>query len=150
MTDRKPTSAKAWKKQTHLVELPSGNVAELRRINIMAKIDPSGNSKQFLAVQVASGMAGQQIKLDPEAAAQSLNELNELVTDAFVSPELVLGAPETDDQLALIDLDQSDYEFVLEWVMGGEALNGARRFPDQSKAGVPAGTEGGAVEDATG
>jgi len=139
------TKGSAWR-TTEDVELPSGNVARLRKPDVLALIMSNGEIPDVLSAQLLAGMQGgaapKQIELTAENVSGLLEVVNTVTRASFVLPRIV-DKPEaemTEDEIGIEHVAFNDRVFVLKWAMGG-SIAAAQRFPDSpARVGtVPAG-----------
>jgi hypothetical protein len=149
---RKATAATKWRQKddpTVLHELPSGNVARLRkRVNLRALVR-TGKLDAEIPVALARALSG-----DMSNPQEFLDAQDTLVALAFVEPEIVTDGKATNGAIHINDLEDEDFEEVWEIAFGGGE---EARFRGDSGSVEPGGdgedvreTSERAAEDATG
>jgi len=122
MSDKKITSAKSWR-SAQVVELPSGNVARLRKVSVTAMLAfgrvPNAllsMAQEFTTQGVDVGEATQ----DQEKFGDFVRFTHFVAEQAFVEPKINLNpeAELADDEISILDLDDADLLFVLHWSQG--------------------------------
>lgn len=123
------TSAKRWKGEGTVVELPSGNVARLRAPDVLGLVMENGAIPDVLAKLISA-------HIDPGAqpqvgySAKDLGELASVLTTVckacFVEPRM--SEVESDDSIRPVDVSLNDKMFVMTWAMGAQAA-AVRTFP---------------------
>lgn len=145
MTHPQPGRAAAYRKtQGEEVLLPSGNQVLLRRPPLQVWLS-NGRLPQTITAaaieSVQSGTEREQAQAEvmtrianstPAEQQATLKFMVDVVTYAFVSPKLVIGAT-SDDELDPSELEEADFNFVFAWA--------TRSLPEQ-----PVGNEGATVE----
>lgn len=130
------TPAAKWKRTTETVQLPSGNIAELKRPNTISLIMEDDNIPDQLTNFVLGKING-----GPDGTINAENrkpvmQLARLVAkEAFVNPRIVEGEPDYDaGEIAITDVDDFDLFAVLEWAVsaGGSFRSGAAAAAKQS------------------
>jgi hypothetical protein len=141
----KPNFASAWKKQTMVVEFPSGNRAEVARPDAMSFLAESGDiPDDFLTILMASS------REESDAATSALTPNRKLeyakfmvaaserlISTYFVNPVVVSGnAPNYENgEISHEDvkaMDSQDKQFFLNFGMyGGEPVEALKRFRQQ-------------------
>lgn len=109
-----PTSVKDWKR-TEDIELPSGNVARLKRVGLLDLIGQGGipDTLSPLVTEVASKKT---LQLDFGSLQQYEALVNVVVKAAMVEPQVADEAgPET---LAVRDIDWLDRQHIFQWANG--------------------------------
>ncbi len=131
------TSGRAWReKNQEEVTLPSGNVALLRRPDMMA-LATEDDAPNVLAGVVVAAMQGQdmkQLEIKPTGLKDLVALLNKIARAAFVSPKIV-DNPQGEDEIALADVSLADKSWILTWAMGTDGA-AAARFPGEPGGGV--------------
>jgi hypothetical protein len=140
------TEASQWRKKTELVQLPSGNTAELQHINLVAMIAKHDNVPNFLLAKVNEQLNGKpKLKLmavpeaaaDPLAAKNAIEALLWLARNAFVYPKLVDGEPANDDEVNIDDIALEDLTFASNYAVGdANMIIAADRFRDAANGNV--------------
>ncbi len=149
------TSGKAWRARTEEVQLPSGNVAELRKPDVLALVMRNGGIPDVLTAQVMGGLVDENAK-PPEFGAKELGQLLEMlnvVTRAcFVNPRIVdkAEAELADDELRIEHVSMEDKQFVFAWAIGGGDGSAVQNFLAQQAQRLDALSHGAGVGDATG
>lgn len=136
----KRTPAQAWRTKPQLVELPSGNVAELRRLNLIAMMKKQADVPNFLLVKVQEGISGKRkTKLLSEEAPEvdakdALESLLWIARECFVYPKLVDGEAQGDDEACIDDIGLNDLMFVMDYAIGDiRTVQTVERFrPDEN------------------
>jgi hypothetical protein len=131
------TPASEWKKTTIIAELPSGRVAELQRISPIQMVMEDGSIPDELygyMIQAANGtLNDEQIQNDPVALKAFFTLQIKVVYAAFVNPKVVPENPNREaGEIALVDVDDIDKQFVANWAMqGGDEKAALKRFRDE-------------------
>ncbi len=159
MGKKQRTEASQWRKKTELVELPSGNTAELQRINLVTMIAKYDNVPNFLMAKVNEQINGKpKLKVmaapeaadDPLAAKNAIDALLWLARNAFVYPKLVDGEPANDDEVSIDDVSLEDLTFASNYAVGdANMINAADRFRDAANGNVESLPASGSVADET-
>jgi hypothetical protein len=131
------TSGRAWRdKNQEEVTLPSGNVALLRRPDMM-QLATEDDAPNVLAGVVVAAMQGKDMKkleVKPTGLKDLVALQNKVCIACFVSPKIV-DNPQAEDEISLADLTMYDKSFVLTWAMGTDGA-AAARFPGEPGGGV--------------
>lgn len=141
-TPSEATTASGWFRPpaTEVMELPSGNVARLRRPSVLAmmKTGQIPNPLIEAAAAVASGTASPDYQRTAEL-------IDFLTAAAFVEPRVVLEGPTVDGELHIDEISDADKKFVVAW-----AQSEARAIDTfhGERAGVEGGGDGGDVRGA--
>ncbi len=123
MDTTKLTSATEWrriKEEGQTVELPSGNVVQLRPVSMEA-LYASGAIVDGLTPIVASiiSTGGFSSGNEPEAildAAKKMIELKRILcTACMLSPKIVDEPDYDNNEIAYFDLSSEDSEFIMSW-----------------------------------
>jgi hypothetical protein len=127
------TPASAWEKQTELVELPSGKVAELQRPDMIDMVLRDGSIPDSLASLVVESIttgARTEWKPTTDELPGIANLLDTLCKACFVYPRVVESEPDYDaGEIALKDVKSIDRMWLMSWAMdGGEEASAARNF----------------------
>lgn len=145
----KLTPAKSWRK-TELVELPSGNVAELQRMNVLTMVHRGGDdAPNFLKNQVAASLQQNGSKKTAENITFELKDPMEAVATihffakaAFVTPRLVDAPTDADNEVYIGHLSEEDLTFAMAYALGDrvsvDALSEFRRQAEANVEPVPA------------
>lgn len=144
----KPTTARAYramlrdkqkKKQSEMVELPSGLVFELVRPDLQAFIITGRYPQSIVRTALKSmrdrgiaptdteEIAKLTVAMDGEQLNESLIFMREIVREACVNPRIVMGASE-DDEIEPSELDIDDFNFIFAWCVNYEG--------DKNAAGI--------------
>lgn len=145
------TTASAWLAKVHEVDLPSGNVAGLRKVDALGMIGTDGKIPQVLEPMFNGGKpTGKQPSIDD--SVQFAAFLNRITLASWVQPPI---APDGDARIAageaitLADVSTDDKLHVLMWNMGGEALiNAAQTFLEAQSERVQPAPDGDDVRPA--
>lgn len=142
------TSGEEWRRPREKgisVELPSGNVARLRRVSLMTFIR-QGKIPKPLAGLVHKMITGPK----KQRVAKLLNNLDDvkafatmveaICTEAFVMPRIG-EEPLSEGEISIDDVDSDDQMFVFNWTQGGEVkdLEDSRgeQAGDEDSGGIP-------------
>lgn len=144
-TPLQPTSGKAWRRSRlagELVKLPSGNVARLRRPDLLDMV-MSGQVPDSLTPIVEKAFfeaPDEQSREETgrafvqEAGLAGFNELLRLICQAaFLEPH-IMDDPQAEDEISYGDLDFADKMFVFTWAAGEVA--DLEKFPTEPDGGV--------------
>jgi hypothetical protein len=137
------TPAAQWKKSI-LAELPSGMVAELRRVSAIQMVMDDGSIPDDLygyMLQAADGSLNENdIKNDPKALKGYFMLQMKVVKAAFVSPKIVDENPNYDaGEILLDDIEDADLQFVANWAMqGGDEKAALKRFREEQTRALAA------------
>lgn len=143
----KTTSIKEWRSQSAptKVELPSGNVALLRKVSIL-DLATSGSIPSTLIVKASAIAKGKRdwskILDNPDDMREMMGMLKPIVIAAFVDPKV--GEEPSDDQLGVDEIDPEDKLAVFQWCNQG--ANALRSFRGESKEGVEPAQPGEGVQ----
>jgi hypothetical protein len=140
------TDASQWRKKTELVQMPSGNVAELQRLNLVAMIGKHDDVPNFLLMKVHEQLNGKAklkvLKQDEPvdealAAKDAINALLWMAKHVFVYPKLVDGDPQNEFEVNIADIALEDLAFVANYAVGDNNLVAAvERFRDAAEVDV--------------
>ena len=151
------TAAKEWRQNIELQELPSGNVAELKRLNLVAMIAKHDDVPNFLLRFVNEKLNGKPRakvlkQVDPEISAKDgIGALLWMAKQCFVYPKLVDGEPQDDDEVCIDDISMEDLMFVMDYAIGDASLvKTVERFRDTQNSNVESLPAGNVVEDEAG
>lgn len=143
--DLKLTPASQWRK-TELVELPSGNVAELQRMNVLAMIQRGGvDTPNFLKDQVAASLRQNGAKKTAQNMQFELSDVTEAVETiiffakhAFVKPRLVDREDDLgDDEVFVGHVGEQDLMYAMSYALGDSAsLTALKEFRQESDSDV--------------
>jgi hypothetical protein len=128
------TSATQWR-SAQLVEFPSGNVAKLRKVSITAMLAFGHIPNTLLGVArqfTTKGVDVDEAVQDPERFGEFVKFTHFVALQAFVEPKVNLDpdAKLDDDEISILDLDDTDLLFVLHWTQGAiEKLKPFRQEP---------------------
>ncbi len=117
------TNAKQWiKSQMEEQELPSGNMAKLRKVDLLDLL-AQGKIPDVLTGQVEQILSKEKGKasLSLEQFKEFAELLNIVALVTFVEPELVAGEPDEDleaNKLWVGRISATDRIFVFEWANG--------------------------------
>ncbi len=146
MGKKQRTDASQWRKKTELVQMPSGNTAELQRVNLVAMIAKHDNVPNFLMAKVNEQlnvkpkpklMVLPEAADDPLAAKNAIDALLWLARNAFVYPRLVDGEPVNDDEVNIDDISLEDLTFASNYAVGdANLIIAADRFRDAANGNV--------------
>lgn len=139
----RPTPPSGWgNERQETLELPSGNVATLRKVNVRALMRAGAWRDELVEafIQAQVGILGD--------ADLALELEDEMVAAAFVSPKAVAKKRKQMPKGAIYvsQIDDEDFRFVLEWAYGG--ASDAARFRGDGAGGDDAGADGADVGDA--
>jgi len=138
------TSASAWKKQTWVTKLPSGNVAELRKPSIYVLITDEGAIpdtlfEKFFNAPNASPDAV--VNASPKELREQMRVMlsmaKTVVPDAIVSVRVITDGNANYDggEIHLHDIDEQDQMFIVNWAMqGGDPEVALARFLAQQQS----------------
>lgn len=140
------TSIQEWRAKhgPQEVELPSGCVAQLRRVHIL-ELARSGEIPATLVTKIEEASSRGELDATKLLAgekdlAQYLDLIDKVVMKAFVVPRL--GIEATDEQLALHEVDFTDRLFVFRWCnRGAEQLKPFRPEPEADVEPAPDGED---------
>lgn len=110
-----PTTASKWQSSTatEIVELPSGNVAELKTSFSVFQLARKG---------VLDAETLREVQDDDPDVSIAISFNDTLVAEVFVTPRVVLDEEDLDEDSILIDdLSDEDMQFVVERTSGGAA-----------------------------
>ena len=135
------TKAKDWKKGYQVeLELPeSGNVVEVRPLDA-AFFFKSGRIPDFLAPIVDDIITNKPyempnvVKNPPEKMKEFLAWLDEIVMYAIVSPQVVSGTVQQEDQISVDDISYSDKLYI--YSLFGRSAGVLRKFREQQSKPV--------------
>lgn len=118
------TSASTWLAKVQEVELPSGNVAGLRQVDVFNLIGADGKIPQLL--RSSMGEVGKRPAKAPTAedTLEMAALADRVVKACWVEPPLApLGDPRVTagEAITLTHISMQDKMHVLTWAMGGEA-----------------------------
>lgn len=137
------TTVQEWraKNQPVEVELPSGNVALLRKVNVL-DLAVTGDIPSTLVVDAArykdGGVDMSRLSGDPQLFQQFLGLIDPVVIAAFVQPKVAKEA--TEDALGISEIDAQDKLAVFAWCNeGAEALRPFRPGPSPRLESAPDG-----------
>lgn len=130
------TNAKDWKKGYYTdLDLPeSGNTVTLQPLDA-AFFFKSGRIPDFLAPIVDDILGNKQyqmpdvVKNPPEKIREFLEWLDEIVAYAVVTPKVVKGTPQNDEEISVDDISYSDKLFI--YGLFGRSAGVLRRFREQ-------------------
>lgn len=123
LSDLQPTSGAAWRKpyeEGEIVELPSGKVARLSRVNVETLIVILGDLPNELTQIIADMILGKEeisLEIDSLKDLTGFIDLTSAICQAsFLEPKIVEN-PQKDDEIAAgyIDLDDKTFVFEREW-----------------------------------
>jgi hypothetical protein len=145
------TSGKQWRSAGVPRQLPSGKVALLRRPSVFTMLsdeDAPDFLKQIVIdnIQGHKSSNGKEFKITTENLPQLTRMLERVCRACFANPRIV-DAPETDDEIAITDVEDTDKMEVLTWWIGGR-LGAAQTFPAQQMGDVGAVANGDSVQPA--
>jgi len=123
------TNASQWGKvvtEGKLVPLPGGNVARLKKYNIMylSKIGKIPNKLQAVVQGFISDPAGadlSKVAADKDGIANMMELLDITVEMCFVEPKVVRpkkGQELAEDEISIEDVELNDKLYVFEWAQG--------------------------------
>lgn len=141
------TSASAWKPQTWITRLPSGNVVEIKKPNVFALITENGSIPDTM-LEVLNGdktqdqIAQMSMKEILEQGRVMLSMAKTVVPEMIVSVRVVTDRPANYEagEIHINNLDVDDQIFLVQWAFqGGEPEIALARFlEEKQRAGVPA------------
>lgn len=139
---KRATSGKAWrqaKEEGELWTLPSGNVARLRPVSLMAFIN-SGKIPDFLT-PLAGSMVWEEIEADKLAStaemARASAELAELICRAAFIDPVIVDEPKKDNEIAMEHIDDADKAWVMScMIQPAEVLRGFRERQEEALAAL--------------
>lgn len=134
--NRKPSSGSEWRRarqQTDVVDLPSGNTVELRKVKLMDLV-VQGKIPQLLQPVIDELFEKRDVTSSmTDSLIKSTRIYDVVCRAAFVSPRVV-DQPVADDEVSLDDIDFEDKAFVFQHLQGvGQPLE---KFPAQQGGGV--------------
>jgi hypothetical protein len=133
MTDFIVTSGSAWRK-THIAQLPSGNVAELKKPDVLDLIQNEDGTIPDMLLQFVTGVKQvKNVEMTGETGKLFIDLIQKLTKASFVSPRVV-DNPSADNEIALGDVELADKLFVLRWAMGNFAEETKSPSPEQIRA----------------
>jgi hypothetical protein len=151
---RAPTAAKQWKsKGTSAIEVPSGNVALVRRKSLVAFIK-AGTIPNALLPIITKAIAEGEDTMNPREIFQDLGRIDDIVElidsvviECAINPK-VYPVPaddeERDEDLLYVDeLDEMDKLFVYQFVIGG--TKDLEKFRAEQASALAAFSSGGEV-----
>lgn len=118
------TSGKQWRRlreEGASVQLPSGNVAQLRPVSL-EELVVSGKIPNPLLARVRSliglGLREDENEIDMAERTKEMIDIMKIVCQsAFLNPRIV-DDPENDNEISFFDLSAMDRDFVMDWVQG--------------------------------
>ena len=129
------TPASQWR-QGEILELPSGNVAEVKRPSAISMMLEDGTIPDSFIGIVSGNINGQ-----PQASEQQgysredikaiLDLTVKICRAAFVKPRIVPPNQEADytnDEISIDDVSEADRMFVMNWAFGSEVAANAAKF----------------------
>ena len=122
-----------------LVELPSGNVARLRRVHVL-DLAEQGQIPDPLVGMAAELVSGSKKALTAADLTRYVDVVNLVCRAAFVEP--TVGDKGTNSQLAVGELEMGDRLAVYNWSHSGGRL---RKFRPEQAESVDAAQSGGGV-----
>lgn len=137
-----PTPVSAWRTNTTLLELPSGNTARLRRPQLFSWLAEGEipNPLRAAVVEIAGEDTAGEV-VTPEERARALFWI---VARCFVEPTVVADGDPGPGELHIRDIDDADKFAIVDWAMGEvAALTGFRAGPP----GALGGGDGAGVRD---
>jgi hypothetical protein len=155
------TPAVQWKRQTQLVELPSGNVVEIMEIDISGFI-LSGDSSipDFLTTQVLAGMNGgmngqgsqpKEVEIGSDDFEKLLPFIERVATMTIVNPVIVTDRkPDYDNgEIHLSDIDVTDKIFLFTSLMPSQEMSAVASFREKPGASVGTVQQGPVIRETT-
>lgn len=153
---KKVTSAGAWnsaRKEGFVIELPSGNVARLRKTLTLITLIRSGQIPNPLAKHVNKmvqerGAALDLKDLEPDAMMQMLDLVNNEIPKIFIEPRVYevpdgedasTWQPEDENGISITDLAYEDRFFAYSFAQGGPSDLATFRESTPSLADLPDG-----------
>lgn len=129
-----PTTGKEWRAKTRpVLTLPSGNRVRVKRPDIL-KMAGDKQLPDVITNMVMAGVMGVKPSLpdftQPENMATLNDTLDVMCRACFVEPRIV-DNPQTDDEIALSDVDLQDKIHVFGWAFGAEGEQVATFRPGQ-------------------
>lgn len=122
----KRTPASQWGQNTELVELPSGKVAEFKRLNILTMIRRGGDDiPNFLKVYIAQSLQGQTVDnpmKDIKDPSEGVEAILFLAKRVFVYPKLVDGECSSDDEVCIDDVSTDDLSTAAGYGLGNAGV----------------------------
>ena len=142
------TPASEWRRDVETVQLPSGKVAKLRRINMLSMIRKGDNVPNFLAAKVTASLNGaRRVKAEKEQVSpkDAIESVFFLAMNAFVYPRVVEGEAHAEDEVSIDDLSEDDIAYAASYATGdAAAIEAVAAFRNPQEADVeslPAGEE---------
>jgi hypothetical protein len=141
MSDLQLTPASAWRRDVENVKLPSGNVARLRRSNMLSIIRNSENVPNFLAAKVTENLSGKRraknVPDAPMSVKDAIDSVFFLAMAAFDYPQVVDRDPVTEDEVSIAHLSEDDIAFAASYATGdATAIEAVATFRNQAQANV--------------
>lgn len=157
----KTNLAQLWKRETELVEFPSGLKAEMTRPDAMSMLTQSNDVPDtFFALIMEAQSTG-----EIDMASMSPAEMREffrmmmflaeqLAVEHFTSPSIVPNPDYALDQISLKDLrgrmSMDDKMFLTNWAMGGGSpVDALKRFRDEQAQRLVAASNGKVLRGAS-
>jgi hypothetical protein len=147
--DLKLTSIEEWGDNTEIVELPSGKVAKLRRLNVLAMLELGDDVPNFLKAYVGRSLRGEagNPMTEAEDPTEAVAMITFLARQTFVYPELVTGEPQTDTQINISVVSEMDLTFAAGYGLGDRGVvQQLERFRNSSASDVELVPAGANVE----
>jgi hypothetical protein len=148
MSQLQVTPANQWRRDAEAVQLPSGKVATLRRINMLSMIRKGENVPNFLAAKVTASLNGvRKVKAEKEQMSpkDAIDSVFFLAMQAFVYPRVVEGEAHADDEVSIDHLSEDDIAFAASYATGDaaaiEAVAAFRNPPQAHVEPLPASEE---------
>lgn len=122
----KLTPASSWGDNTELVELPSGKVAKLRRLNVLMMLERGGDDvPNFLKVYMLRKIKGQKVSNNPmdgvEDAREAVRMIAFLAKQVFAYPRLV-DVVQADDEVCIDAISEVDLSFAAAYALGDRSV----------------------------
>ena len=135
------TPASAWRRDVENVKLPSGNVARLRRSNMLSIIRNSENVPNFLAARVTENLSGKRkaksAPAEPMSVKDAIDSVFFLAMAAFDYPQVVDREPVTADEVNIAHLSEDDIAYAASYATGdATAIEAVATFRNQAQAHV--------------
>lgn len=144
------TPASDWGVFSEIVELPSGKVAEFKRLNVLMMLERGGDDiPNFLKAYVARSIRGEANSKNPMDAIEDPTEAVKMITflarQVFLFPKLVNGKPQADDEVTIDLVDAGDLSFAAAYGLGDpEVIKQLETFRNEAASNVepvPTGNE---------
>ena len=115
-TGLKVTSGPEWRRPREegvLKQLPSGKVAQLRRLSLLSLIE-RGTIPDPLSGLISEMIGGKKLTVDLNTFQDFAEILKVICQVAFIAPRIV-DEPQADDEISIEDVDFDDRLHVFNW-----------------------------------